>query len=87
MEDLTRRLGGCSTIPSGSRPTALARSSAPWQYSWEAVTDQYERLLTSVYEAQRPGSLPVSVLEPESPRRRLTPRRGLSAGCLIAASA
>jgi glycosyltransferase involved in cell wall biosynthesis len=34
-------------------------------YSWEAVTDQYERLLTAVYEAHRPGSLPMSVLEPE----------------------
>ncbi|MGH2866205.1 MAG: glycosyltransferase [Solirubrobacteraceae bacterium] len=35
------------------------------RYSWEAVTDQYERLLTAVYQAHRPGPLPVSVLEPE----------------------
>jgi len=34
-------------------------------YSWEAVTDQYERLLASVYEASRPGPLPQAVLEPE----------------------
>lgn len=35
------------------------------RYSWEAVTDQYEQLLTSVYEASRPGPLPQAVLEPE----------------------
>jgi glycosyltransferase involved in cell wall biosynthesis len=33
------------------------------EFSWEAVADQYERLLTDVYEAARPGALPESLLE------------------------
>jgi glycosyltransferase involved in cell wall biosynthesis len=33
------------------------------EFSWEAVTDQYERLLTEVYEGAHPGSLPDSLLE------------------------
>jgi len=34
-------------------------------HSWEAVTDQYERLLTIVYEARGPGPLPQVVLGPD----------------------
>ena len=33
------------------------------EFSWEAVTDQYERLLTEVYEGAHPGPLPDSLLE------------------------
>jgi hypothetical protein len=33
------------------------------EFSWEAVADQYERLLTGVYEAAHPGSLPEALLE------------------------
>jgi len=46
----------------GYRQRARERAG---HHSWEAVTDQYERLLTSVYEASRPGPLPQTVLEPD----------------------
>ncbi len=42
----------------------LARERAG-NYSWEAVTDQYERLLTSVMEAQGPGPLPEFLVDQE----------------------
>jgi glycosyltransferase involved in cell wall biosynthesis len=35
------------------------------QYSWEAVTDQYERLLTAVCEARGPGPLPQFLIDRE----------------------
>jgi glycosyltransferase involved in cell wall biosynthesis len=35
------------------------------QYSWEAVADQYEQLLTAVYESRRPGRLPAVLVDPE----------------------
>ncbi len=41
------------------RQRALARAE---QFSWDAVTDEYERLLLSVCEAQRPGRLPQDLL-------------------------
>ena len=34
------------------------------EFSWDVVADQYERLLSDVYEAARPGGLPESLLEP-----------------------
>jgi glycosyltransferase involved in cell wall biosynthesis len=47
---------------SGYRQRARERAG---RYSWDAVTDQYEQLLTSVYAASRPGPLPQAVLEPD----------------------
>jgi glycosyltransferase involved in cell wall biosynthesis len=44
------------------RQRAVVRAE---QYSWEAVTDQYERLLTAVCEARGPGRLPPHLLDPE----------------------
>jgi glycosyltransferase involved in cell wall biosynthesis len=44
------------------RERALERAR---QYSWDAVTDQYERLLTTVCEAQQPGRLPDHLLDNE----------------------
>jgi glycosyltransferase involved in cell wall biosynthesis len=41
---------------------ARARERAR-QYSWEAVTDQYEELLSAVCRAQGPGPLPESLLD------------------------
>jgi glycosyltransferase involved in cell wall biosynthesis len=35
------------------------------QYSWEAVTEQYERLLTAVHDAHRPGRLPALLIDAE----------------------
>jgi glycosyltransferase involved in cell wall biosynthesis len=35
------------------------------EYSWEAVADQYERLLTAVYDSRRPGRLPAVLVDPE----------------------
>jgi len=44
------------------RVRALERAQ---QYSWEAVTDQYERLLTAVCEARGPGPLPPYLIDRE----------------------
>jgi glycosyltransferase involved in cell wall biosynthesis len=44
------------------RSLALDRAR---QYSWEAVTDQYEQLLTAVCEAQGPGRLPAFLVDRE----------------------
>ena len=40
---------------------SLARERAK-RYSWDAVTDEYERLLETVRDARRPGRLPPEVL-------------------------
>jgi glycosyltransferase involved in cell wall biosynthesis len=45
------------------RSRALARAK---QYSWEAVTDQYEQLLNAVCEARGPGSLPAHLLDDDA---------------------
>ena len=42
------------------RTRALERAR---QYSWDAVTDQYEQLLSTVYSAQGPGPLPESLVD------------------------
>ena len=44
------------------RRRALERAR---EYSWEAVTDQYERLLTAVCEARGPGPLPQFLVDRE----------------------
>jgi glycosyltransferase involved in cell wall biosynthesis len=44
------------------RQRALRRAQ---QYSWEAVTDQYEELLTAVCEARGPGALPAYLIDRE----------------------
>jgi glycosyltransferase involved in cell wall biosynthesis len=44
------------------RSRALERAG---QYSWEAVTDQYERLLTAVCDARGPGPLPAFLVDRE----------------------
>jgi glycosyltransferase involved in cell wall biosynthesis len=44
------------------RQRALVRAR---QYSWEAVTDQYEQLLQAVCEARGPGKLPSYLLDRE----------------------
>jgi glycosyltransferase involved in cell wall biosynthesis len=44
------------------RERALRRAQ---MYSWEAVTDQYEQLLTAVCEARGPGSLPPYLVDRE----------------------
>jgi glycosyltransferase involved in cell wall biosynthesis len=65
VDSLSEQLGRLlddETLVARLRERARARAA---QYSWEAVTDQYERLLSDVYEAARPGRLPTSLLEPE----------------------
>jgi glycosyltransferase involved in cell wall biosynthesis len=44
------------------RRRALERAR---EYSWEAVTDQYERLLTAVCQARGPGPLPQFLVDRE----------------------
>jgi glycosyltransferase involved in cell wall biosynthesis len=65
VEDLTRQLERLLDDPSlvaEYRTRALARAS---QYSWEAVTDQYEQLLRAVCEARGPGLLPDFLVDRE----------------------
>jgi glycosyltransferase involved in cell wall biosynthesis len=64
VEDLTRQLERIvddAALVERYRARALARSE---QYSWDAVTDQYEALLEEVVSAREPGRLPAYLLEP-----------------------
>ncbi|HEY3726558.1 MAG TPA: glycosyltransferase [Solirubrobacteraceae bacterium] len=65
LDDLVQQLGRLLDEPQlvkGYRARARERARG---YSWDAVADQYERLLTAVYEAHRPGPLPASLLDGE----------------------
>jgi glycosyltransferase involved in cell wall biosynthesis len=66
LDDLTVQLGRLLDEPrlvADYRARALARARG---YSWDAVAEQYERLLTAVYEAHRPGPLPQSMVDVEA---------------------
>ena len=63
MRSLSEQLGRLlDDEPLVARYRERARQRAR-EYSWEAVTDQYERLLTAVYDARRPGRLPATLLD------------------------
>jgi glycosyltransferase involved in cell wall biosynthesis len=65
VDDLTAQLEGLLNDPDlveQYRTRALERAR---EYSWEAVTDQYERLLTAVCEARGPGPLPQFLVDRE----------------------
>lgn len=65
VDDLTRKLAQLLADPAlveEYRGRALERAR---QYSWEAVTDQYEQLLTRVCEARGPGQLPAYLVDRE----------------------
>jgi glycosyltransferase involved in cell wall biosynthesis len=64
-DDLARQLGRLLEGPelvARYRARALGRAR---EYSWEAVTDQYEELLEDVRRAHRPGPLPASMVDRE----------------------
>jgi glycosyltransferase involved in cell wall biosynthesis len=66
VSDLTTQLGRLlddSDLVAEYRARARDRARG---YSWDAVTDQYERLLIAVSQAYGHGRLPASALEPES---------------------
>jgi glycosyltransferase involved in cell wall biosynthesis len=56
-----RRLLDDERLVAEYRERARARAA---EFCWEGVADEYERLLTAVYEAARPGALPDALLEP-----------------------
>jgi glycosyltransferase involved in cell wall biosynthesis len=63
VDDLTgqlERLLDNPAIVEEYRRRALGRAA---EYSWEAVTDQYEQLLESVCAARRPGRLPEHLID------------------------
>jgi glycosyltransferase involved in cell wall biosynthesis len=65
VDDLVKQLEmllGDPELVDEYRSRALERAR---QYSWEAVTDQYERLLTAVCDARGPGSLPAFLVDRE----------------------
>jgi glycosyltransferase involved in cell wall biosynthesis len=65
VDDLVRQLERLLNDPalvSEYRGRAIERAR---DYSWEAVTDQYEELLTRVCAARGPGSLPPSLIDQE----------------------
>jgi len=65
VDDLAKQLARVLDDPelvAEYRQQALLRAQ---QYSWEAVTDQYEQLLTAVCEARGPGRLPPYLLDRE----------------------
>ncbi|MGI8506666.1 MAG: glycosyltransferase [Solirubrobacteraceae bacterium] len=64
-DDLTIQLGRLLDDPelvAEYRTRALERAR---RYSWDAVTDRYEQLLTAVCQAHGPGRLPAAVLDPD----------------------
>ncbi len=64
VDDLTAQLQRLLDHPelvAEYRGRALQRAQ---RYSWEAVTDRYEELMTAVCAARGPGSLPVSLIDP-----------------------
>jgi len=65
VDDLTvqlERLLNDPELVGDYRRRALERAR---EYSWDTVTDQYERLLTAVYEARGPGPLPPFLVDRE----------------------
>jgi glycosyltransferase involved in cell wall biosynthesis len=63
VASLTRQLERAFDDPEmveGFRDRARVRAQ---QYSWDAVTDQYESLLEAVRTARGPGSLPPELLD------------------------
>ncbi|WP_249011754.1 glycosyltransferase [Conexibacter sp. DBS9H8] len=63
VEDLTRQLERILDQPAlvdEYRARAVTRAR---DYSWEAVTDQYEALLTEVVAARHPGRLPAELVD------------------------
>ena len=69
-DDLTRQLERVLADPdlvASYRARAVARAG---QYSWDAVTDQYERLLHEAREASGPGRLPQDLLDVAVPPPR-----------------
>jgi glycosyltransferase involved in cell wall biosynthesis len=65
VDDLTaalERMLDDPAVVADYRRRALERAR---QYSWEAVSDQYEKLLERVCAAQRPGLLPAQLLDRE----------------------
>jgi glycosyltransferase involved in cell wall biosynthesis len=65
VDDLTAQLERLLNDPQAVeeyRKRALARAR---EYSWDAVTDQYEQLLTAVCEARGPGPLPQFLVDRE----------------------
>jgi glycosyltransferase involved in cell wall biosynthesis len=65
VEDLEvqlKRLLGDPELVAEYRARALRRAE---KYSWDAVTDQYEHLLSGVLAARGPGGLPESLIDRE----------------------
>ncbi|TMM06254.1 MAG: glycosyltransferase family 1 protein [Actinobacteria bacterium] len=65
VDDLTvqlERLLNDPELVGDYRRRALERAR---EYSWDTVTDQYERLLKAVYEARGPGPLPPFLVDRE----------------------
>jgi glycosyltransferase involved in cell wall biosynthesis len=58
------RLLAAPALVAEYRTRALLRAQ---QYSWDAVTDQYEQLLTAVCEARGPGALPAYLVDDPEP--------------------
>src|SRR5581483_4126221 len=58
VDDLTAQLDRLLADPELVAQYRVRARQRAESYSWEAVTDQYERLLTEVCEARGPGALP-----------------------------
>jgi glycosyltransferase involved in cell wall biosynthesis len=63
VDDLTERLGDLIDDPDlvhAYRARARKRAARD---SWEAVTDQYEKLLRTAHDGRRPGPLPPELID------------------------
>jgi glycosyltransferase involved in cell wall biosynthesis len=65
VEDLVGQLERLLADPGLVAEYRVRARERSHQYSWDAVTDQYEELLTAVCTARGPGSLPASLLDRE----------------------
>jgi glycosyltransferase involved in cell wall biosynthesis len=63
VEALSEQLGRLLDEPETVEEYRSRAAERARRYSWEAVTDEYERMLTAVCSARRPGRLPPELVD------------------------
>jgi glycosyltransferase involved in cell wall biosynthesis len=66
VDDLTERLGDLIDDPDLVEAYRARARERATRYSWEAVTDSYEKLLRDVLDARRPGPLPPELIDADA---------------------
>jgi glycosyltransferase involved in cell wall biosynthesis len=71
VDDLVQRLGRLLDHPEEVEAYRVRARERARRYSWDAVTDRYEELLTAACAARGPGSLPADLVDSPSPAPRM----------------